>query len=943
MYSNVDGIVSKGLEISDLIKKDKPLILCLCETKLDTSISLDIMGWSDYNIWRRDRRGKMGGGVLILTHMDLKVNEIDLGENNAEIMALEIIIGENKTDIMVVYMPPFTRAWGREEYQELKVNTVNSMQKLIDRNNELLIVGDFNCKEVDWENREAGINVDSWGNILLDLSSDNLLIQNVKENTRRRGEDEESRLDLAFTREEDMIQDIRYQPPLGKSDHVVINMKLLLGYQKMTGEEHKEERYDYGKANFDTIRTSFRNTDWTEMYASDSINGKYSIFKKIYEDIISNNVPKKGKIAKRIKEWFNERCRRAKERRDTAWEIARKRKNEQTWNRYKKLRNKYIKIRRQEARNHEKNIVKKCEKEPKLFFRYVNSKLKVKDRIVRLRKGDDTYEDDEGMCDIMNSTLHSVYTVDDEFTEPDNITVPVHGEAEKMDRITFQPEELLELMKGLDIRKAIGPDDISGWVVKECANELVEPLYEIFKFSLEIGKLPDDWKRANIVPIHKGGSREEPLNYRPVSLTSILCKMCEKIIKKRWIRYLEEKSLLSPSQFGFREGKATITNLLSFYDRVIDNLQKNDGWVDCVYLDIKKAFDRVPHGRLKWKLEKFGGVQGSLLKWMEDYLTGRQMRTMIGDKFSTWKEVTSGVPQGAVLAPLMFLIYINDMTKDVNSYMNMFADDAKIMRHVRNVDCCRELQEDLDKIDKWSKEWKMDFNTKKCHVMEMGRSTRRPHWEYKLGESTIVKSKKEKDLGVIVREDLSSENHINKIVGETYGLLNKIKIAFNYMDEEMLERLIKTMIRPRLEYAAVVWSPHLKKHINKLEKVQRAATRLIPELRGMSYEERLERLKLPSLEQRRERGDMITMYKCVRGIEKIDKEGFIEINNGRTRGHQFKLRKGSCKNDVKKYSFPYRSIERWNKLDKEVVNARNIHTFKERLDKSNFGDGSTRA
>ena len=167
---------------------------------------------------------------------------------------------------------------------------------------------------------------------------------------------------------------------------------------------------------------------------------------------------------------------------------------------------------------------------------------------------------------------------------------------------------------------------------------------------------------------------------------------------------------------------------------------------------------------------------------------------------------------------------------------------------------------------------------------------------------------------MIVRGDLSPESHINKIVGEVYGMLSRIRIAFNYIDVEMLAKIIKVMIRPKLEYAAVVWSPHLKKHISKLERVQRAATRLVPELRALNYEERLITMGLTSLEKRRERGDMITMYKCTREVERVDRENFVERDEGRTRGHSYKIRKGRCNRDVKKYSFPYRSIDKWNGL-----------------------------
>ena len=295
------------------------------------------------------------------------------------------------------------------------------------------------------------------------------------------------------------------------------------------------------------------------------------------------------------------------------------------------------------------------------------------------------------------------------------------------------------------------------------------------------------------------------------------------------------------------------------------------------------------------------------------------MRTVIRDNFSTWKEVTSGVPQGSVIAPIMFLIYVNDMPNGISSYMNMFADDAKIMKCIKDKSSCEELQQDMDKLYDWSQKWKMEFNAKKCHVLEIGKSDRRPNWQYKMGNGNISKASQEKDLGVIIQDDLSPEKHINKITGETFRLITNIKVAFNYLDEEMLRKLIVSKIRPRLEYAAVVWSPHLKKHIVKLERVQRKATKLIPSLRNLPYEERLNMLKLPSLEQRRERGDLITMYKGVKGIERVDREDLFRTETGRTRGHDFKMKKTRCKGDIKKFSFPNRSIDTWNMLNCETV------------------------
>lgn len=317
------------------------------------------------------------------------------------------------------------------------------------------------------------------------------------------------------------------------------------------------------------------------------------------------------------------------------------------------------------------------------------------------------------------------------------------------------------------------------------------------------------------------------------------------------------------------------------------------------------------------------------------------MRTVIRDKYSNWSTVTSGVPQGSVLAPIMFQIYINDIQEGVNSYINLFADDAKLLKVIKSQVDCIEMQRDIDNMYEWSKKWKLEFNAKKCHAMEMGKSGRRPTWNYKMGEDEIMKSKKEKDLGVVIQDTLQPGQHISEIFGSTYRLLSNIRVAFHYMDKTMMEKIITTMIRPRVEYAAVVWSPHLKKDIRKLERVQRIATKMVPELKDLTYEERLKEMGLPTLQDRRERGDLITMYKIVKGIEKIDRQDLVLLANEegrRTRGHSKKIRKSKCSGDIRKYSFPHRTVDIWNGLSEEVVAADNVHKFKEKLDRWRHGD-----
>jgi len=291
----------------------------------------------------------------------------------------------------------------------------------------------------------------------------------------------------------------------------------------------------------------------------------------------------------------------------------------------------------------------------------------------------------------------------------------------------------------------------------------------------------------------------------------------------------------------------------------------------------------------------------------------------------------------------MFAIYINDMTEGVTSYMNMFADDAKLMRRMTKEDDCVSLNQDLDRINEWSCKWEMTFNTKKCSVLEFGKSSRRITGNYYLGDERLVKKTEERDLGVTITDKLAFGKHINRITGETYNLLRNIKAAFTYLSEEMVKKLITSMIRPRLEYAALLWSPKLKKEIRKLERLQRAATKLPETLRDQTYEERLERLGLTTLEKRRERGDLIALYRIQEGLEKLDRDDLVVRDRSVTRGNSKKLKKSVCRRDIKKYSFPYRSITAWNGLDEETVCARTIHEFKTKLDNTSYGDGTARA
>ena len=922
------------LELRDYLKENQPDVFCITETKLKEEIQVNFED-EGYKCWRRDRRGKGGGGVIVMVRDDMNVEDVQYGDDRAEVIGITIKTSKReKRKIITTYVPPKTNAWRIEEHREMQKEVLSCMNKMLERDQKVLIVGDFNCKSVNWAEMEETGNENSWSEGIIQMAMVNTLDQWVDECTRYRGEEEPAILDLVFTRRPEPRPIIKYLGQMGKSDHIVLQIEVQEEEVSRYKEDYKSGRLHYAKAKFDELRNFYGKIDWKKIMEGKTVQKKYEIFLEKYNDGVKKYVPLYN-VRRKKYSWYNARCQEAKRAKDRAWKKLIKQRNLFNSERYKEARNEYIRIRREEERNFEKDVVEKCKEEPKLFYKYVNGKLTNKETIDKVKKEGRIYQTAEEISEIMNESFKTVFTIEEDFEEP-SMEVPQGG----MHKLEVHKQEIGKKMEKLDVRKAMGPDGVAGWILKECKNQMIEPIWDIINTSLKEGRVPKEWKRANIVPIFKGGIKTEPLNYRPVSLTSVVGKLCETVIKEKWVKYLEENEIITNKQFGFRQGKSCVTNLLSFYSRVIDGVDKRDGWVDAVYLDIKKAFDKVPHNRLLWKLKHIGGLRGKLLEWMEDYLKAREMRTVIRDTYSNWKRVTSGVPQGSVIAPIMFQIYVNDMQMGVTSYINLFADDAKLFRVIESQNDCQQLQSDINRIYEWSLRWKLEFNAKKCHVMEIGKSKRRPIWEYKLGEEVIKKSKEEKDLGVIIQDTLSPERHINNIFNNTYRLLTNIRVAFNYMDKSMMKKIITSIVRPKMEYAAVVWSPNMKKDIRKIERIQRTATKMVPELKDLTYEERLTEMGLQTLQDRRERGDLITLYKIISGIEKIDNEELVVVKEevSRTRGHSMKIRKNQCVRDTKKYSFPHRIVDTWNGLNEEVVTANSVHNFKEKLDKWRYGD-----
>ena len=352
--------------------------------------------------------------------------------------------------------------------------------------------------------------------------------------------------------------------------------------------------------------------------------------------------------------------------------------------------------------------------------------------------------------------------------------------------------------------------------------------------------------------------------------------------------------------------------------------------VDIIYLDFKKAFDKVPHQRLLLKL-KAHGIGNGIINWIEKWLIGRRQRVVVDGEVSNWKAVLSGVPQGSVLGPILFLIYINDLDDDITSKVLKFADDTKVFRKIKSDADIQHLQDDLNKLIEWSEKWQMLFNFGKCKCLHTGHGNEDA--QYTMGDTVLNTTLKEKDLGLTISADMKVSEQCGIAAAKGNQILGLIRRNIVYKEKELIIPLYKTIVKPHLEYCIQAWRPYRKKDIDMLERVQRRATKMIPKLRNISYEMRLKECGLTTLETRRLRGDQIEVFKILTGYENIDRNIVFTVKEERrTRGHGVTLAKKQCRLDIRKFSFSQRTVNEWNRLSADCVGASSVNIFKNKID-----------
>ena len=541
-------------------------------------------------------------------------------------------------------------------------------------------------------------------------------------------------------------------------------------------------------------------------------------------------------------------------------------------------------------------------------------------------------QDAKGKAEALSNQYCSVFTDEDltDIPSMSGIAYPTISD------INIDVEGVDKLLKNINVKKANGPDGVSSQILRDLSEELSPVIVKIFSQSLNSGELPDDWLTANITAIFKKGKKCDPANYRPVSLTSVTCKLMEHILFRHIMDHLEKYNILSSFQHGFRSNHSCESQLLITVEDLARNLDRGLQ-TDVLILDFQKAFDTVPHQRLIRKLD-FYGIRGTILTWITKWLSARTQQVVVDGEASEPVHVRSGVPQGTVLGPLMFLIYINNIADNMDSATNirLFADDCLLYRIIRSSDDTDSLQNDLNSLTDWSSKWQMSFNTSKCKLLRITTKRNPITHSYRMADDLLETVKHHPYLGVELSHNLKWTNHIDNITAKANQALWFIRRNLQRCPTSVKQQMYFALVRPILDYASVVWDPHTTSDIQRLEMIQRRAARFVTnnyKRTEGTVTDILSKLEWPSLQQRRKESRLVVMYKIHHQDIAVPIPEYIQRQTvSRTRQHhpaKFRVMRPST--NVYKFSFFPRTILDWNELPPSLLESSKLSLFKSGL------------
>ena len=868
----------KQLVSTELHKMHSIPFVVLTETWLKSYISDAQLHIPGYEVSLCDRDKRIGGGVLLYSHQGLPLSQKETFDDGT-CQVLLCRFDSIKVCLAIVYRPPESTS---SSFSSVIQFLNHQFSMINDESYEICLAGDFNFPDIDWRSNTVlpGGTLDDQAsaNMLLKLMSDQLFNQYVLVPTRKN-----NILDLFLTSNDRLVTSVS-STPTDLSDHNLID--IMLSFNPLSIEQHKMQTLefepnsfyslDFDRADFEQIKNKLSEVNWQQLREISTFEEFPVLFTLTLLQICQIFTPTKK--AKSGKPKALNALRRKKSRLQARLNALEKSKTCPPEHR-KSVNNKLALVCydmkeaiMQSADRKESLAVQRIKDNPKYFYSFAKSKSQTRQNISMLfNANNDVVTDKKGMADILQDQFISVFSDPNNpnatlpsFTQPDIQTPFEHYD------IPISSDDVISAIQDIKPSAASGPDGVPVVILKACANELCEPIINIWSESYKLGIVPEYYKQSYITPLFKKGDRAKAQNYRPVSLTSHIVKIYERIIRKAVVSYLEDNNILSHKQHGFRSGKSCLTQMLSHFDEIMVGLTLGKD-SDAIYLDYAKAFDKVDHRLLLAKLVKYG-FSSQFINWINSFLNNRPQSVVLNGVHSYLAAIISGVPQGTVLGPILFILFINDLESCIkHSSVRFFADDTRISKQISSENDVNLLQEDLDNTIQWSKANNMMLHDDKFELIIHKHKPKSPVYELPFmselmsytvstGES-ITPVQTLRDLGIIVSSSLSWRPHISAIVQRARSVAAWVFSAFKARDVTTMLTLYKSLVRCLVEYCCPLWHPSSILDIKLIEGIQRTFTSKIHGMQHLSYWQRLQATGLMSLQRRRERYIIIQMWK----------------------------------------------------------------------------------
>ena len=914
---NINSIRGKKLELLAFLDFHQPHVVAIQETKIDSSIATSELfpETCPYSVYRKDRNIH-GGGVMLLVHKDISHMPITELENDSESIWVKVFANKTSHFVASWYRPPGSTS---EEFQLFReqldyIRTHHKGKKLPSAH----VLGDFNFKDIDWPDRlsKSGSTLSqSEGQILIDIMNDHGLEQMVHFPTR-----EKNTLDLILTTLPGQFQDVHSPDKLSDHDIVSGTLKMFIPpIKKPRRKVYLYQKGDYESMRKDTLQFS-KEKYFNGHSDTRSVQENFDLLTSFIQDSADKHIPSKTSRSVSSIPWITPEIRRKIRRKNKTHAKAKKTGSSKLRSKFETLRREIKADVRKQHDLYVNNLVGDVKANPRDFYRYINSQKKDTQGIPPLKRknGKGVAQSDLEKAEEFNGQFTDV------FSKNEHTQVPLlDRSAPFMNDIAVSKDGVIKLLKGLNPSKALGPDELHPRVLKELATELGPVLAHLFQQSIDTGEIPKEWSLANICPLFKKSDRSLACNYRPVSLTCVPCKLLEHTVCSNIMAHLDEYKLLSDRQHAFRKGhscETQLTTVINDWAKILDNR----GQVDTFILDFEKAFDTPPHELLKSKL--FGyGIGGKTLKWIDSFLCFRQQRVVVNGVKSDWAPVLSGVPQGTVLGPLLFSLYINDISSDIESEIRLFADDCVCYREIKDEKDTMKLQRDIDRLGSWARKWGMRFQPVKCNMMQLTRKRiKKIHASYTLEGTNLENVESIKYLGVTITSDLRWNTHVSNVCTKANRTLGFLRRNLHSCPQEVKEAAYKGLVRPVLDYGSSVWDPPGVVLQEELESVQKRAARFVTgnyDYETGSMTGILGQLKWESLKKRRKDNRLILLYKGLKGKASVPTDDLIPKTRRCRNQHSMAFQTPIANTDVYKGSFFPQTIRDWNALPDSLISS----------------------